>query len=114
MALGFLSSREKADSADNSDSYFNNSPDPTKDKHDYDVEGAGGARRSSLLPQDSSDASFDVGKQIELEAENSIKYRTCSWKKVGLVSAGVTSPMREMDAHVTIRLRLCSSRSISA
>jgi len=78
MALGFLSSREKADGADN---YSNNSPDPTKEKDDYDVENAGGARRSSLLPQDSDDASFDIGKQIELEAENSIKYRTCSWKK---------------------------------
>lgn len=25
---------------------------------------------------------YDVGKQVELEATNSIKYRTCSWQKV--------------------------------
>ena len=26
--------------------------------------------------------SGEIGRQIELEAENSIKYRTCSWQKV--------------------------------
>jgi hypothetical protein len=31
---------------------------------------------------DSSDQSITVGKQMELEAENAIKYRTCSWPKV--------------------------------
>jgi hypothetical protein len=30
---------------------------------------------------DSSDASITVGKQMELEAGNAIKYRTCSWQK---------------------------------
>lgn len=29
-----------------------------------------------------SDASISVGKQMELEAGNAIKYRTCSWQKV--------------------------------
>lgn len=29
----------------------------------------------------SSDESFDVGKQIAMEADNAIKYRTCSWPK---------------------------------
>lgn len=28
------------------------------------------------------DSQFGVGKQLELEATNSIKYRTCSWQKV--------------------------------
>ncbi len=31
---------------------------------------------------DSDDASLTVGKQLELESTNSIKYRTCSWQKV--------------------------------
>ena len=31
---------------------------------------------------DDSDASVSVGKQMELEAGNAIKYRTCSWPKV--------------------------------
>lgn len=26
-----------------------------------------------------------IGKQLELEAESAIKYRTCSWQKVSLV-----------------------------
>lgn len=29
----------------------------------------------------SSDEDISVGKQMELEAENAIKYRTCSWQK---------------------------------
>ena len=28
-----------------------------------------------------SDSQLSVGKQLELEATNSIKYRTCSWQK---------------------------------
>ena len=28
------------------------------------------------------DSQLSVGKQLELEATNSIKYRTCSWQKV--------------------------------
>ena len=29
-----------------------------------------------------ADSAISVGKQVELEATNSIKYRTCSWQKV--------------------------------
>ncbi|KAF2003232.1 hypothetical protein P154DRAFT_520186 [Amniculicola lignicola CBS 123094] len=36
---------------------------------------------SHLTGDDSSGSEFDVGKQIELEAGNAIKYRTCSWPK---------------------------------
>ena len=31
---------------------------------------------------DATEISVTVGKQMELEAGNSIKYRTCSWQKV--------------------------------
>jgi hypothetical protein len=31
---------------------------------------------------DDSDGSITVGKQMAMEAENAIKYRTCSWQKV--------------------------------
>ncbi|RAH87499.1 hypothetical protein BO86DRAFT_4470 [Aspergillus japonicus CBS 114.51] len=34
-----------------------------------------------LQPGSSSDSEGEVGRQIQLEAENSIKYRTCSWQK---------------------------------
>jgi len=33
-----------------------------------------------------SDSNFTVGKQMELEAGNAIKYRTCSWPKVHTIS----------------------------
>lgn len=31
---------------------------------------------------DDVDDSVSIGKQMELEADNAIKYRTCSWQKV--------------------------------
>jgi hypothetical protein len=36
----------------------------------------------NALADDSTDASVSIGKQMELEAGNAIKYRTCSWQKV--------------------------------
>jgi hypothetical protein len=41
----------------------------------------GGREKSEPRADDSSDNSFSVGKQMELEADNAIKYRTCSWQK---------------------------------
>lgn len=54
---------------------------------DNDLEGQG--RRLShhhVTAIDSSSTSESVGRQIEMESENTIKYRTCSWQKVRLVS----------------------------
>lgn len=50
---------------------------------DYDVEGQGRRRHSShhVTALDSSSTTESVGRQIEMEAENTIKYRTCSWQK---------------------------------
>jgi hypothetical protein len=49
-----------------------------------------GARIAPVLPHlegydfGSDDSGSDIlGKQIELEAGNAIRYRTCSWQKVG-------------------------------
>lgn len=52
--------------------------DPTKLKYTdpADVENRAGA---------TSDSEGEIGRQIELESENTIKYRTCSWQKVGSV-----------------------------
>ena len=50
---------------------------------DFDVEGQGRRLSHSQVPVDSSSTTESVGRQIELESENSIKYRTCSWQKVG-------------------------------
>jgi hypothetical protein len=55
-----------------------------------DVEGGGAAgaqRRMSRIdgkddhPSD-TDSTVSIGAQIELEKDNAIKYRTCSWQKV--------------------------------
>ena len=54
--------------------------------------GAAGGRIAPVLPHLSNydfgdDSGSDIlGKQIELEADNAIKYRTCSWQKVRLGS----------------------------
>ena len=49
---------------------------------DYDVEGQGRGRSSHhVTALDSSSTTESVGRQIEMEAENTIKYRTCSWQK---------------------------------
>jgi hypothetical protein len=36
----------------------------------------------SAMGDSSTDVSVSIGKQMELEADNAIKYRTCSWQKV--------------------------------
>jgi hypothetical protein len=36
----------------------------------------------NVLNDDSTDSDVSIGKQMEMEAGNAIKYRTCSWKKV--------------------------------
>lgn len=42
----------------------------------------GSGRRFSLGPAIEDSGSDTVGKQVELESDNAIKYRTCSWQKV--------------------------------
>lgn len=41
------------------------------------------AGRQSIDGDMESEQSVSVGKQMEMEAGNAIKYRTCSWPKVG-------------------------------
>ena len=66
-------------------------PNPiTKDEGQcYDAESNGekGGRKMSriagvMVAESDQDSQLGVGKQLELEATNSIKYRTCSWQKV--------------------------------
>lgn len=52
----------------------------------------------------------DYTKLIAMEADNAIKYRTCSWQKV----SDTFRLEYYLDANETNRLRLCSSLSISA
>jgi hypothetical protein len=78
MALGFFGSKAKsADSQSNSSS--SNAKYPKDDKP-YDPETV--VPGETHLNDNGSDASLTIGKQMELEADNAIKYRTCSWQKV--------------------------------
>lgn len=50
---------------------------------DEDLEGQGRRlSRHHVHAVDSSSTTESVGRQIEMESENTIKYRTCSWQKV--------------------------------
>lgn len=63
---------------------------PTKDEgpyYDPESNGEKGGRKMSRIAgvvggESDQDSQLGVGKQLELEATNSIKYRTCSWQKV--------------------------------
>ena len=55
----------------------------------YDAESPGDNRGRKMsriagatVGESDQGSQLDVGKQMELEATNSIKYRTCSWQKV--------------------------------
>lgn len=52
---------------------------------DFDAEDQGHGRRRShhhVTSVDASSTTESIGRQIEMESENTIKYRTCSWQKV--------------------------------
>ncbi|MCJ1372366.1 hypothetical protein MMC20_003590 [Loxospora ochrophaea] len=65
---------------------------PSEEAYGYDEENqAPRERKMSRIGQPVSgvlvgevddDSTISVGKQVELEAGNAIKYRTCSWQKV--------------------------------
>jgi hypothetical protein len=95
MALKFWRNKAGEPTAD-SDSPSGFTPagekDAAKGSPDaYDVENPGGRRMSRIDRPiadpiigggDDTDSSLSVGKQMELEAGNAIKYRSCSWQKV--------------------------------
>jgi hypothetical protein len=49
---------------------------------DFDVEGQGRRGSQHHVTALDSDSTESIGRQIEMESENTIKYRTCSWQKV--------------------------------
>lgn len=84
MALGFGS---KSRPVENTTQPIDASPQ-TEGTYGYDAE-KGGQEKDRKMSRvggvgviADSDSQLSVGKQLELEATNSIKYRTCSWQKV--------------------------------
>ena len=86
MAFGLGKSGRKVDNT-NQDLDPNSSPNGSTGKDYYDAEAQDnkGRKMSRIAAPGSLSGDtekIDVGKQMELEATNSIKYRTCSWPKV--------------------------------
>ncbi|KAL2006150.1 hypothetical protein VTN00DRAFT_9804 [Thermoascus crustaceus] len=68
------------DNGDSTSVSDNSRNDPANPKGDYDIERQQSLKRGIRSGSESIDKA-SVGRQIELEAENAIKYRTCSWQK---------------------------------
>lgn len=84
MALG-----RKAHKVDNTTHEIDPNSTTKEEAQYYDPESIGekGGRKMSRIAgvmggESDQDSQLSVGKQLELEATNSIKYRTCSWQKV--------------------------------
>ena len=112
MALGFGSGRKVDNDTQNigvndtraSDS----SPEKNESYGDYDPEsGAQGGRKMSRIGGVMADeeSELSVGKQLELEQSNSIKYRTCTWQKVIGSFPSPTLRNNESDLLQSIGLR---------
>lgn len=99
MAIGFGSKKQEAEAEKNdsdnngfgNDGYYGGfHPDTERQgsaaprkmsRIDRPVTGSITGRRPSAEEAD-EDPMVSVGKQMEMEAGNAIKYRTCSWQKV--------------------------------
>ena len=85
MALGIFSSSSDKDLSN--DDLKKNSED-LRDAEKQSTEVGGGRRMSRIGGVNRQDMASDdeqsisVGKQIEMESGNAIKYLTCSWQKV--------------------------------
>ncbi|OXV08258.1 hypothetical protein Egran_03974 [Elaphomyces granulatus] len=79
-----------------------NHKDGGKAKHDHDVESQtlshGNTRRAFLHAGPHADDRASIGKQLELEAESAIKYRTCTWQKSN-IDGGVALLRVYMPLH---------------
>jgi hypothetical protein len=91
------------------------------EKEEKDAEGRGSFSRkySRIVPAASFAADCDsdkgdIGRQIELEANAAIKYRTCSWQKVGFLLLSYAQeivPRRHITSIGRQRNNLASSRA---
>jgi hypothetical protein len=79
MALGF--GNKKAEEA----GIINNDLKSPEDVYDPEDQSNGRRRMNRVSGDDGSSTTLSIGKQIELEADNAIKYRTCSWQKVRFI-----------------------------
>ena len=82
----------------------------------------GPPRKSSLDITDDTGSGDEYNRLVEMEANDAIKYRTCSWQKVSLqwileteqASLNVAGSLMTVQLLTRHRLLHCSFRSISA
>lgn len=86
MAVNQTSKKSLLTSEDPESQHFSDNSDLAKDKHDSESDEHLQERRPSRIAPvrtgSVAESRVSIGKQLELEADNAIKYRTCSWQKV--------------------------------
>lgn len=93
MAVGGIGGRTSSTSVENDSKNYVDVPGDVE-KQPRKMSRIG---KSDVL--DDSDSSVSVGAQIELEKENAIQYRTCSWQKVSMTEElGTVSPTPAIPA----------------
>ena len=90
MAIGLF--KKGSRTVDNDTSDLDRKPSPQSgsgsgsfggyDPESHDEKGRKMSRIAGPGAVTTDEEKLDVGKQLELESTNSIKYRTCSWQKV--------------------------------
>lgn len=61
---------------------FGSDPEKAEGEPKYRKMSRIGGPIPGIVGESDTDSTLSVGKQLELEQSNSIKYRTCSWQKV--------------------------------
>lgn len=86
MAISGTRNKVSPDDDPESLSYHSDPDVFAKAKDDSDSDGMVHERRPSRIAPirtgSVAESRISVGKQLESEADNAIKYRTCSWQKV--------------------------------
>jgi len=81
MALGF-GNKDAASTPPPATHPYDDQKPTEKDGYDTERQGSRRMSRIDKPAVSSDDESMDIGTQIEMEKDNAIKYRTCSWQKV--------------------------------
>lgn len=89
MALGDGKTRDGPDSSPDAGVKFDNEKDlegnlPSSRRGSVNPSGRRLSRIDKKIEEADEDSEFGIGAQIEMEKDNAIKYRTCSWQKVRL------------------------------
>ena len=90
---------------------FGSDPEKAEGEPKYRKMSRIGGPIPGIVGDSDTDSTLSVGKQLELEQSNSIKYRTCSWQKVQytLFKAQLIFPVRAMHPRQIYCLCMASN-----